>query len=738
MLAAKIPTLTFLSLLLTCPFEEGSLPQPGTTGIAGNTDTATPDNIPGCTDHDCSGPSPQAAIVQASATQLSTCALDNQGQVYCWGNNTFGQLGLGHTTNLGAKTPANTAGPVPLGKRATMLASGRSHSCALLEDSSVICWGDSLSGQLGQGYANHIGNNETPNQLQSIRIGKKIRSIHAGEERSCAISIDNTLHCWGSNNYGVLGYGHTNRIGDDESPISAGAVNAGGDVKDVALSQLGTCALLLDGSVRCWGLKDSVTGWDNNPDKTQLAIGDDEVAAMGRIINLPGPAIQIEAGGRHMCARVKDKSLHCWGEDHRGQVGRFRAGRKVSKKESSDGTEDWLSSKAAFLDLALSGKRSCAIRDDGTVHCWGEGKWTKKPASAGLPTPILDSSVPRRIRLPGPAKTITSGFDHSCAVLDQGLYCWGQADFGQLGYGNKRYIGQDEDMEDFGPVPLLGGQGPGVEMQPDAYDGEVDYKLSFRWPYGAPPEILAPGQHLQFKGTHNRWEEAYNSGKISVDKKLVMLWFSSNGSPRQTPARHNLNAWGIDAQQWAEPFALEATKHAQCPPLELEDFAQEDQLEEQTRHLIVGQRMALRVKGGGDFNGGLFPEGSSGTLKGGYYVDVHSFREWKGLEHLVYPTSDFGFHESRQDYNIIRRDCGKRCEAELPDHACRDEIKSQSAIYGRFSGPKHANDDGLDPAFDLDCRVLRVVPPNSEAQAYAIWLDCIGMSKRTRFPHQAL
>ncbi len=79
--------------------------------------------------------------------------------------------------------------------------------------------------------------------------------LNRGESRahSCVVLTGGVVRCWGNNEYGQLGYGHTNNIGDDENPASAGDVNVGGIVTQIAVGRIHTCALLNTGAVRCWG-----------------------------------------------------------------------------------------------------------------------------------------------------------------------------------------------------------------------------------------------------------------------------------------------------------------------------------------------------------------------------------------------------------------------------------------------------------------------------------------------------
>src|SRR5262249_38128690 len=144
---------------------------------------------------------------------LDTCALLADGRVKCWGWNDFGQLGLGDTQmrgdnpgEMGDNLPAVDLGA---GKKAVALTGGDSHHCALLSDGSVKCWGRNLEGELGLGDTNNRGDNpgEMGDNLPAVDLGagKTAVAIDAGGYCSCALLNDGSVKCWGGNFSGQLG-----------------------------------------------------------------------------------------------------------------------------------------------------------------------------------------------------------------------------------------------------------------------------------------------------------------------------------------------------------------------------------------------------------------------------------------------------------------------------------------------------------------------------------------------------
>lgn len=166
-------------------------------------------------------------IVDIAAGLAHTCMLLSTGEVICWGLGSSGQLGLGSATTWGdgpGEVPASLVS-IQLGGPATALAVGYLHNCALLEGGSVRCWGSSESGQLGNGDEEFVGLTDVPADREVVALPRPVVSIAAGGAHTCVVFDDQQVSCWGSNQYGQLGYGHTDGIGDDEPPMVAGFVD---------------------------------------------------------------------------------------------------------------------------------------------------------------------------------------------------------------------------------------------------------------------------------------------------------------------------------------------------------------------------------------------------------------------------------------------------------------------------------------------------------------------------------
>ncbi|MEI9935803.1 MAG: hypothetical protein WDO69_01135 [Pseudomonadota bacterium] len=123
---------------------------------------------------------------------------------------------------------------------------------------------------------------------------------------TCALLESGNVRCWGFGFFGSLGYGNTNDVGDDETPASVGDVNIGAPVAQIATGQ-NTCALLTNGNVRCWGRADAGLGYMN-----QETIGDNETPASAGDVNVGASVAQVAVGTYHVCAVLTSGALRCW------------------------------------------------------------------------------------------------------------------------------------------------------------------------------------------------------------------------------------------------------------------------------------------------------------------------------------------------------------------------------------------------------------------------------------------
>ena len=146
-----------------------------------------------------------------AAGDFHTCAILDDGSMRCWGFGTSGQLGTGGTADVGDNEPAG-AGVValPAGRAAHAVAGGAGHTCAVLDDGSVSCWGFGANGRLGYGNETQRA---TPGGPVAIGAGRTAQAISAGDAHTCAILDTGGVRCWGFGGQGRLGYGLSTNVG---------------------------------------------------------------------------------------------------------------------------------------------------------------------------------------------------------------------------------------------------------------------------------------------------------------------------------------------------------------------------------------------------------------------------------------------------------------------------------------------------------------------------------------------
>jgi alpha-tubulin suppressor-like RCC1 family protein len=176
-------------------------------------------------------------VAAVAAGYYHTCALTTAGGLKCWGWNVYGQLGDGTTTNRTA--PVDVVG---LTSGVAAVAPGYEHTCALTTAGNLKCWGNSGSGQLGDGTTT---NRTAPVDVVGLTSG--VAAVAAGYYHSCALTTTGGVKCWGYNGYGELGDGTTT---DRTTPVGVVGLTSG--VAAVAAGRYHTCAVRT-GNLKCWG-----------------------------------------------------------------------------------------------------------------------------------------------------------------------------------------------------------------------------------------------------------------------------------------------------------------------------------------------------------------------------------------------------------------------------------------------------------------------------------------------------
>jgi alpha-tubulin suppressor-like RCC1 family protein len=324
------------------------------TGIGDNEAPASAGNV------DIGG-----TAIQLDAGADHTCALLDTGDVRCWGNGRNGQLGYASEEDIGVEQTPGSMPPIDIGGSVQQISAGAFHTCALLSTGNVRCWGTGNQGQLGYGDTNDVGDVQTPASKGDVNVGGAVAQISAGTSTTCALLTTGNVRCWGNNQSGQLGYGNTNRVGDILAPASAGDVEVGGVVRQIAAGSSFSCALLTTGQVRCWGSGTSL-GYGGGE-----AIGDDEDPASAGDVNVGGTVTQISAA-RHTCAVLDTGDVRCWGRNSEAQLG-YGHLTNVELAELAGS----VSLGSRTVQLSAGAFHTCAVLATGNVRCWGDGAFGK-------------------------------------------------------------------------------------------------------------------------------------------------------------------------------------------------------------------------------------------------------------------------------------------------------------------------------------------------------------------------
>ena len=187
-----------------------------------------------------------AGIVDVVAGEDYTCAIDSQGGVTCWGENSFGQLGNGTIS----RSPSPVVG---LPDRAVAVAAGYEHTCAVMRSRSLACWGNNDYSQLGDGTA---APRIAPVAVNALPLG--VIAAAVGDRHTCAVAGAGGVYCWGEGVAGQIGNGVK-----APQPWPTGVLGLSSGVAAVAAVGNHTCALTTRGGVKCWGVDEygQTTGW---------------------------------------------------------------------------------------------------------------------------------------------------------------------------------------------------------------------------------------------------------------------------------------------------------------------------------------------------------------------------------------------------------------------------------------------------------------------------------------------
>jgi alpha-tubulin suppressor-like RCC1 family protein len=329
-----------------------------------------------------------SGVLTVAAGGSHTCALMNNGSIKCWGSGQFGQLGNG-ASKAAQDDPVDV---VELGDKAVDVAAGEYHTCALLSNGKVQCWGLNGAGQLGNGVDQEYLGRNVPGDV--IGLPSAATMITAGPSHTCAVVMDGSMWCWGNDEYGQLGDGSVVKGAADKGKATPVKVAGLENVTLMAAGERHTCAMA-DKVVYCWG--------DNS--RGQLGNGTTESSAVPQAVTSLNPNVTVlTAGEKHTCALVADpsepgKSIQCWGDNAYGQMGRSfdsKIGSTPVAVEGATGETTLLSAGYEF---------TCAVSKDDQAFCWGITSYGQSGNLTDSSPAMLPELTPTPGLVEGPAES---------------------------------------------------------------------------------------------------------------------------------------------------------------------------------------------------------------------------------------------------------------------------------------------------------------------------------------------
>jgi alpha-tubulin suppressor-like RCC1 family protein len=299
----------------------------------------------------------------ANSTGDFSCAVDTAGAAYCWGWNEDGQLGDATTGGFtDAPRYVDTQG-LPAGKALVQVVTGDSHACALDSAGAAYCWGANNKGQLGTGHSGGSSSIPQPVDTHGALAGKTLTQITAGGDHTCALDTTGTAYCWGDNTYGELGDGHTGGSSNVPVIVHTSASRATRALTQITAGGDHTCALDTTGTAYCWGRNND--GQLGHPGTSQTA----HPLAVNTTGALAGKTLlQVTAGFYATCALDTTGTAYCWGDNNNGQLGDHdTTNAAVPVRVDANGAI----AGRALIQISSAVRHTCALAATGAIFCWG-------------------------------------------------------------------------------------------------------------------------------------------------------------------------------------------------------------------------------------------------------------------------------------------------------------------------------------------------------------------------------
>ena len=343
-------------------------------------------------------------FISISAGENHTCGLTSNGQVFCWGDNSVGQLGNGSTES--SSSPVAVSGNL----RFDSVNVGWDHTCGVTSAGDAYCWGRGRYGRLGNGSAE--------NQLEPVAVTGDLTfvSVNPGLLHTCGITTEADAYCWGR--------GADGRLGNDSIESSLVPVKVEGNLKwgSINAASATTCGISTEGDAYCWGSGDFGNLLGQGEDDRARKLMPGKVAGGFKF----DPST-ISVGTDHACALKPNGEAVCWGRGRYGKLGIGTTG-ELGVIENLRVPRE-VKGGITFSKVTTGVFQTCGIDTDGEAYCWGRN-------SAGQ---LGDGTTAMRTEPAAVSgnltfKYITVGSRHACGITtNDEVYCWGEGARGKLG-----------------------------------------------------------------------------------------------------------------------------------------------------------------------------------------------------------------------------------------------------------------------------------------------------------------
>jgi TonB family protein len=411
-------------------------------------------------------PAPQDRFVAVTAGASHTCALTNRGSAVCWGANRIGELGAGFTGGSSA-TPLRVAGD----SRFTALSAGREQTCATSENGDGYCWGI-VNLPIPPGRSAVLPGDSVPSHVAS---NLRLSAIAVGQDHACGLTTAGAAWCWGQNGAGQLGGGPPTEGG----PI---AVSGGLTFTHVSAANAYSCGVTAQGDAYCWGL-----GYPG-----QLVNG----TMLRRPTAIRGNQkfVTVSAGWDLTCGLTAEGKAYCWGPDSLRRSGNVNVGGIAAPVPMPAGV--------SFASISVGLLYACASASDGSAYCWRDARFNRLAGVSILSSESYknrpgrdDDGHETPVRVAGDQRftMVSAGTYHACGVTTGGaVYCWGDNQDGHLGDGTTNASATPVRVREPGDAGRLRASVARVTQAAAYVPGQVYFDFQVDRPVRPAPGVALP------------------------------------------------------------------------------------------------------------------------------------------------------------------------------------------------------------------------------------------------------